>query len=196
MAAALGKYWFLFAGFLAFNLIDWLTGWAKSRMKGESCSKVGAIGAMKKVWYWVVIAIAFYIGYSFAQMGETIGVGLGFMQFIGWFVLANYLVNEIRSILENLVEMGVNVPPMLIKGLKVAAERIDAPQGIGGEDDGKETKACRDIGALLPRRRRRARSFSENAKRRDARFDYGDLPHAGAQDYLYASRAGREPARL
>ena len=137
MAAALGKYWFLFAGFLAFNLIDWLTGWAKSRMKGESCSKVGAIGAMKKVWYWVVIAIAFYIGYSFAQMGETIGVGLGFMQFIGWFVLANYLVNEIRSILENLVEMGVNVPPMLIKGLKIAAERIDAAASIGGEEDGK-----------------------------------------------------------
>ena len=137
MAAVLGKYWFLFAGFLAFNLIDWLTGWAKSRMKGESCSKVGAIGAMKKVWYWVVIAIAFYIGYSFAQMGETIGVGLGFMQFIGWFVLANYLVNEIRSILENLVEMGVNVPPMLIKGLKIAAERIDAAASIGGEDDGK-----------------------------------------------------------
>ena len=137
MAAVLGKYWFLFAGFLAFNLIDWLTGWAKSRMKGESCSKVGAIGAMKKVWYWVVIAIAFYIGFSFAQMGETIGVGLGFMQFIGWFVLANYLVNEIRSILENLVEMGVNVPPMLIKGLKIAAERIDAAASIGGEDDGK-----------------------------------------------------------
>ena len=137
MAAALGKYWFLFAGFLAFNLIDWLTGWAKSRMKGESCSKIGAIGAMKKVWYWVVIAIAFYIGFSFAQMGETIGVGLGFMQFIGWFVLANYLVNEIRSILENMVEMGVNVPPMLIKGLKIAAERIDAAANIGGEDDGK-----------------------------------------------------------
>ena len=119
------------------DLIDWLTGWAKSRMKGESYSKVGAIGAMKKVWYWVVIAIAFYIGYSFAQMGETIGVGLGFMQFIGWFVLANYLVNEIRSILENMVEMGVNVPPMLIKGLKIAAERIDAAASIGGEDDGK-----------------------------------------------------------
>ena len=137
MAAVLGKYWFLFAGFLAFNIIDWLTGWAKSRMKGESCSRIGAIGAMKKVWYWVVIAIAFYIGYSFELMGETIGVGLGFMQFIGWFVLANYLVNEIRSILENMVEMGVNVPPMLIKGLKIASERIDAAASIGGEDDGK-----------------------------------------------------------
>ena len=78
-----------------------------------------------------------YIGYSFAQMGETIGVGLGFMQFIGWFVLANYLVNEIRSILENMVEMGVNVPPMLIKGLKIASELIDAAASIGGEDDGK-----------------------------------------------------------
>lgn len=30
MAAALGKYWFLFAGFLQFNLIDWLTGWQKA----------------------------------------------------------------------------------------------------------------------------------------------------------------------
>ena len=64
-------------------------------------------------------------------------MGLGFMQFIGWFVLANYLVNEIRSILENMVEMGVNVPPMLIKGLKIASERIDAAASIGGEDDGK-----------------------------------------------------------
>lgn len=137
MAAVLGKYWFLFAGFLAFNLIDWLTGWAKSRMKGESCSKVGAIGAMKKVWYWVVIAIAFYIGFSFEQMGQTIGVRLGFMKFVGWFVLANYLVNEIRSILENLVDMDVNVPPILIKGLKVASEKIDAAAKMGDGENGE-----------------------------------------------------------
>ena len=36
-----------------------------------------------------------------------------------------------------MVEMGVNVPPMLIKGLKIASERIDAAASIGGEDDGK-----------------------------------------------------------
>ena len=92
---------------------------------------------MKKVWYWVVIAIAFYIGFSFEQMGQTIGVRLGFMKFVGWFVLANYLVNEIRSILENLVDMDVNVPPILIKGLKVASEKIDAAAKMGDGENGE-----------------------------------------------------------
>lgn len=135
LTAALGKYWFLFVGLLICNIVDWVSGWMKSRMKGESCSKVGAIGAMKKVWYWVVIGIAFFVGFSFQQMGQTIGVPLDFMHFVGWFTLANYLVNEIRSILENLVEMGVPVPVFLVKGLKIAAEKIDAAANIGGDED-------------------------------------------------------------
>lgn len=141
LTAALGKYWFLFVGLLICNIVDWVSGWMKSRMKGESCSKVGAIGAMKKVWYWVVIGIAFFVGFSFQQMGQTIGVPLDFMHFVGWFTLANYLVNEIRSILENLVEMGVPVPVFLVKGLKIAAEKIDAAANIGGdEEDGEESE--------------------------------------------------------
>ena len=141
LTAALGKYWFLFVGLLICNIVDWVSGWMKSRMKGESCSKVGAIGAMKKVWYWVVIGIAFFVGFSFQQMGQTIGVPLDFMHFVGWFTLANYLVNEIRSILENLVEMEVPVPAFLVKGLRIAAEKIDAAANIGGdEEDGEESE--------------------------------------------------------
>lgn len=135
LAAALGKYWFLFVGLLICNIIDWVSGWMRSRLKGESCSKVGAIGAMKKVWYWVVIGIAFFVGFSFQQMGQTIGVPLDFMHFVGWFTLANYLVNEIRSILENLVEMNVPVPAFLVKGLKIAAEKIETAAEIGGDEE-------------------------------------------------------------
>ena len=135
LAAVFGKYWFLFLGLLIANIVDWISGWMRSRMKGESCSKVGAIGAMKKVWYWVVIGIAFFIGFSFEQMGQTIGVALDFMNFVGWFTLANYLVNEIRSILENLVEMGVPVHPFLVKGLKIASEKIEAAAQMGGEEN-------------------------------------------------------------
>ena len=135
LAAAMGQYWFLFAGLLVFNIIDWLTGWAKSSMKGESCSKVGAIGAVKKICYWVVIGTAFFIGYSFESMGQTIGVNLVFMDFVGWFTLANYLVNEIRSVLENLVEMGVPVPDFLVKGLKVTADRLEVVNHIGEDDE-------------------------------------------------------------
>ena len=135
LAAAMGQYWFLFAGLLVFNIIDWLTGWAKSSMKGESCSKVGAIGAVKKICYWVVIGTAFFIGYSFESMGQTIGVNLVFMDFVGWFTLANYLVNEIRSVLENLVEMSVPVPDFLVRGLKVTADRLEVVNHIGEADE-------------------------------------------------------------
>jgi len=68
-------------------------------------------------------------------------VPLDFMDLVGWFTLANYLVNEIRSILENLVEMDVAVPAFLVKGLRIAAEKIDAAANIGGdEEDGEESE--------------------------------------------------------
>lgn len=44
----------------------------------------------------------------------------------GWFTLASLLVNEIRSILENLVECGYSVPDFLIRGLAVTEKLISA----------------------------------------------------------------------
>ena len=121
LTAVFGEYWFLFAGFLVMNVIDYITGWCKAKFynKNES-SAIGAKGVFKKVFYWVVIGIAFFIAFSFVQMGDVIGVNLSFVQLFGWFTLASYLINEIRSILENLVEMNVKVPAFLISGLAIA----------------------------------------------------------------------------
>lgn len=121
-----GKYWFLFAGFLILNVIDYVTGYCKAKFynKNES-SAIGAKGIVKKVWYWVVIGLAFFISTCFVYMGETIGVDLSFVQLFGWFTLATYLINEVRSILENLVEMNVNVPAFLIAGLAVTQKLLD-----------------------------------------------------------------------
>lgn len=121
-----GKYWFLFAGFLILNVIDYVTGYCKAKFynKNES-SAIGAKGIVKKVWYWVVIGLAFFISTCFVYMGETTGIDLSFVQLFGWFTLATYLINEIRSILENLVEMNVNVPAFLIAGLAVTQKLLD-----------------------------------------------------------------------
>lgn len=43
------------------------------------------------------------------------------MKMVGWFTLATFIINEIRSILENLVILGVDVPSFLINGLEVAS---------------------------------------------------------------------------
>ena len=124
-SALLGEYWFLFAGFLVMNVIDYITGWRKSRYLKTESSAVGARGVLKKVSYWTVIGIAFYISFGLTNMGKTIGINLAFVQLFGWFTLATYMVNEIRSILENLVAMKIWVPPFLIKGLEITDKLIE-----------------------------------------------------------------------
>ena len=52
------------------------------------------------------------------------------MQAVGWFVLANYIINEIRSILENCLRIGIDVPEILVKGLEITENLVDK---IGGE---------------------------------------------------------------
>ncbi len=44
----------------------------------------------------------------------------------GWFTLVCLILNETRSILENLVEIGVKVPKFLIIGLEKYQELINS----------------------------------------------------------------------
>lgn len=122
----LGEHWLLFVAFLALNVADWLTGWMKSRMAGRENSVAGWKGVLKKLGYWLMIMVAFGAGAVFIEIGRSIGVDLGVTTLLGWFVLASLIINEIRSILENFVEAGYNVPGILISGLKVADKIVNS----------------------------------------------------------------------
>lgn len=125
LSAAFGQYWYLFLAFFILNVVDYTTGILKARMLHTESSYKGLKGIIKKVGYWIVIALAFFISICFTNMGSIIGIDLGFTVFLGWFTLATFIINEIRSILENLVKMDVVVPEFLIKGLEVASELIE-----------------------------------------------------------------------
>lgn len=133
LSYVLGEHWFLFVAFLGLNVLDWLTGWMKSRMTGKENSAKGWMGVMKKLGYWIMILSAFGIGAVFIEIGEIIGIELGVTTMLGWFVLASLSINEIRSVLENFVEAGFSVPYVLIKGLEVADRAVNKE---GEDDDG------------------------------------------------------------
>ncbi len=121
----LGKYWMLFAVFLLFNVIDWITGWMKSYINRKENSNAGLKGVVKKLSYWLMILVAFLASYWFVKIGEVLGMNLQITTLLGWFVLATLTVNEMRSILENFVEAGFDVPVALVKGLQVAEHMIN-----------------------------------------------------------------------
>lgn len=120
-----GEHWFLFAFFLILNIIDWITGWMKSRMAGKENSVKGWQGVLKKLGYWLMIAFGFGIAACLIDVGSTIGIDLKITTVLGWFVLASLIVNEARSIVENFVEAGFNVPMVLQEGLEVADKLIN-----------------------------------------------------------------------
>lgn len=123
-----GEHWMLFALFLAFNVADWLTGWAKSRLAHKESSSAGWKGVLKKLGYWMMIAVSFGASAVFVEIGATLGINLQITVLLGWFVLASLIVNELRSILENFAEMGYDVPKILVKGLEVADKAINQSQ--------------------------------------------------------------------
>ena len=126
MTAVFGVYWYIFAAYMFFNIADWLTGWYKSRKNKKESSSVGLKGALKKLGYWIIIAVAFLMSTVFVHLGKDIlGINLDFLMMIGWFTLACLMVNEVRSILENLVECGYNIPAVLINGLEIADKMIN-----------------------------------------------------------------------
>lgn len=133
----LGEHWILFVAFLLLNVADWITGWMKSRMAGKENSMKGWKGVLKKLGYWLMIMVAFGASAIFVEIGKTIGIDLGITTLLGWFVLASLLVNEIRSILENFVEAGFDVPIILAKGLEVADKVVNKePEDSGNGSEG------------------------------------------------------------
>jgi len=131
LTSLFGKFWFLFVAYLLLNIIDWLSGWNKARLLKQESSKVGLKGIVKKVWYWVLILISFITADIFIMLGnELLHIDLNYLVLIGWWTLACLLVNELRSITENLVELGVNVPEIFVKGLAITDKLINSKNPI------------------------------------------------------------------
>lgn len=137
LTGILGEQWYLFMGFFAFNVFDWLTGWYKARRLKIESSAAGLRGIVKKLFYWMLVAGAFMVAYVFENLGEQMfGVNMDFMNVLGWMVLTMLFVNEARSVCENLVAAGIGVPQLLIKGLAVGKKLLEDKAASLLPDDG------------------------------------------------------------
>ena len=125
LTMVLGEHWILFVLFLLFNVIDFITGWMKARMTKKENSIKGFKGVIKKLGYWLIILVSFSTSVLFIEIGEVLKIDLSITTMLGWFVLASLAINEIRTIIENIVECGYKVPQILIKGLDIANKAIN-----------------------------------------------------------------------
>lgn len=142
LTSILGIEWVLFAGYLILNIIDYLTGSFKARINKTESSNRGIIGILKKVCYWILIGVSFFISFLLTKLGQKININLEFIMLFGWFTLTCLTINESRSIIENLIEIGIDVPNFLKKGLENYHNKVEKTMenSINAIKDNNDTK--------------------------------------------------------
>lgn len=123
---------------VSLNMMDYATGFVAAPYRGEKrSSEVGFRGIAKKVCMWLLVALGGIMDWLVAYAMETIGIELPFHFFVAALVAVWLICNEIISILENIGDIGVDLPPFLmrmVRWVKAAAEDKAQVPEWGKED--------------------------------------------------------------
>lgn len=127
--AAVGKVLHMDAYLIAFVALfiiaDFVTGLLKGKINGNLNSQAMHRGIIRKSAEILFLIVGFiadnFLAYALAAYEVEFHIGMVFSLFI-----AAYLtINELISILENLVEMGISVPAWLAKDLRAYRDKMD-----------------------------------------------------------------------
>lgn len=120
---------------VACNCIDYITGlWAAPYRTENVSSYKGVRGIIKKVCMWLLIVVGVVIDDMLSYAAGYAGLGVSLPFIVATVVAVWLLVNEIISILENMLDIGVHMPPFLMPLVKYIRRQVeDKAAAIGGE---------------------------------------------------------------
>lgn len=126
IAAIGGTFSFVFGGWpalvqvlLTMVIIDYVTGVIASGVEGKLLSRVGLVGIARKVFIFLIIALAHQIDIAFESKNLIRDVTTYF-----------YMANEVLSIVENGGRLGVPVPNVLRKAIMVLKDKGGNEEGL------------------------------------------------------------------
>jgi toxin secretion/phage lysis holin len=114
-----GDWTILLTILLVLSILDFISGLAAGFIEGTLKSKVGMIGIARKVFIFVMVAVAHLIDLLLIESGlETKAL-------VMTMVIVFYAVNEILSITENAGRIGLPVPEQIKSAIVVLKGKDD-----------------------------------------------------------------------
>lgn len=117
---------------VACNIIDYATGLMASPYRSQDINSYKSIrGIWKKVCMWLLIVVGAIIDQTLLYASDIVGVKMPFTFLVACIVALWIICNEIISILENVKDMGVNIPGFLeplVKNIKSQVEEAGEQQ--------------------------------------------------------------------
>lgn len=118
------------------NLIDYITGLIASKYRSEQMSSYkGMRGIIKKVCMWLLVVVGAVLDVLIRYAAQTMGLNFQIPFIVATLVAVWIVVNEIISILENIIDIGVEPPPFLLPIVKrIKKEVEEVGEGEGGNN--------------------------------------------------------------
>lgn len=108
------------------NVVDYGTGLCAAKYREEPISSYkGMRGIVKKICMWLLVLVGAWIDILINYAIHTAGVNLTIPFIVATVVAVWLVVNEIISILENLKDIGVNIPPFLLPLMKNIKRKVE-----------------------------------------------------------------------
>ena len=119
------------------NLIDYITGLVASKYRQEQINSYkGMRGIIKKVCMWLLVIVGAMLDVLIKYATQTMGFNIQVPFIVATLVTVWIVVNEIVSILENLVDIGIELPPFLMPIVRRIKKEIETVTDKN-EDDSK-----------------------------------------------------------
>lgn len=119
---------------VACNIIDYITGLMASKYREEQISSyIGIRGITKKVCMWLLVLVGSFIDIIINYTAEYMGIGFKIPFIVATFVAVWIVVNEMLSILENIIDIGVVLPPFLMPVVRMIRKEVESVAGESGQ---------------------------------------------------------------
>lgn len=120
------------------NIIDYITGLiAAVYREDEKISSYKSMkGIAKKVCMWLLVVVGSVVDNLLLYASHTIGMTLPFSFLVASIVAIWIVCNELISILENMIDIGVKIPKFLMPIVKLIKQQAEDKVNI--DFDGKE----------------------------------------------------------
>ena len=125
LSAKLGILYIILPFLMLCMFIDYGTGVLASKKEGNISSKIGTWGIVKKLTYGIEVVVALILDWTILNVAKSIGVSVPVNTIFSLLISIWLILNELISILENLIRLDTPMPLFLIntiKGFKLSVE--------------------------------------------------------------------------
>lgn len=118
------------------NVIDYVTGLFAAKYRTEDINSYKSIrGIIKKVCMWLLVVVGAWLDILINYAIHTAGIALTIPFVVSTVVAVWLVVNEMISILENMLDIGVDMPPFLMPVVRYIKKQVEHKAKIEEESE-------------------------------------------------------------